>query len=80
VLWIASLIAAGSVAIVWVLGLQTTTEQGRVAFVGLPAIALLVALGYERLALRPGWRFLLPAIGLVGTVLAIRYDVLIPYS
>jgi hypothetical protein len=51
-----------------------------VAFVGLPAMAILVAVGYERLAIAPPWRFLLPTIGAVGTVAAIRYNVIIPYS
>jgi hypothetical protein len=76
---VCSVIALGGLAIVWVLGLQTNTEQARVAFVALPAIAVLIAVGYQRLRLPVGWRFLLPAIGLVGTVAAIRYDVIIPY-
>ncbi len=79
-LWVLSLVAGGAIAIVWILGLQTSTEQARVAFVGLPAMAILVAVGYERLGMTPVWRFLLPAIGMVGTVAAIRYNVVIPYS
>jgi 4-amino-4-deoxy-L-arabinose transferase-like glycosyltransferase len=79
-LWVLSLVAIGALAIVWILGLQTSTEQARVAFVGLPAVAIILALGYERLGLPPAWRFLLPVIGLIGTVAAIRYNVVIPYS
>ncbi|MGC2373233.1 MAG: glycosyltransferase family 39 protein [Solirubrobacteraceae bacterium] len=79
-LWVLSVMALGALAIVWILGLQTSTEQARVAFVGLPAMAILVALGYEKLGLSPALRFLLPAIGLIGTVAAIRYNVVIPYS
>jgi hypothetical protein len=61
-------------------GLQTNTQEGRLAFVGLPAIGILLAVGYERLRLAIGWRFMLPAIGLIGTILAIHYNVVIPYS
>jgi hypothetical protein len=43
-------------------------------------MAILVALGYERLGISTMWRFVLPAIGLIGTVAAIRYNVIIPYS
>lgn len=79
-IWVLALVASGALAIVWVLGLQTSTEQARVAFVGLPAMATLVALGYERLRLAPALRFLLPGIGLIGVLAAIRYNVIIPYS
>jgi 4-amino-4-deoxy-L-arabinose transferase-like glycosyltransferase len=79
-LWVCVAVAIGSLAIVWVLGLQTNTEQGRTAFVGLPAIAILIALGYERLGWRIPWRFALPVIGLIGTLAAIRYNVIFPYS
>ncbi len=43
-------------------------------------MAILVAFGYERLGIAPAWRFPLPAIGAIGTVAAIRYNVIIPYS
>lgn len=79
VLWVCCVIAVGALASVWALGVQANTEQGRLAFMGLPAIALLIALGYERAGL-PVWsRFLLPVIGLVGTVIAIRHDVILTY-
>jgi hypothetical protein len=78
-LWVAAAVAVGALASVWALGVQANTEEARLAFMGLPAIALLIALGYERVRL-PVWsRLTLPAIGLIGTVLAIRYDVIIPY-
>jgi 4-amino-4-deoxy-L-arabinose transferase-like glycosyltransferase len=80
VLWVLSTVAVGALAIVWVLGLETSTEEARVAFVGLPSIAVLIALGYERLDLAPALRFMLPVIGLIGTIAAIRYNVVIPYS
>jgi len=58
---------------VWVVAFQTF-YQAKYAFVGLPAIAGLVALGVER------WRFLarflLPAMMLIGTLVAIQIDVL----
>lgn len=79
-MWVLAMVAVGALSIVWILGLETSTEQARVAFVGLPAMAILVALGYERLNMRAAWRFLLPACGLIGTVAAIRYNIIIPYS
>jgi hypothetical protein len=80
VLPVLATVVAGAAAIVWVLGIHTSTQQARVAFVGLPAVAILIALGYERLGIHPLWRFLLPAIGVIGTVAAIRYNVVIPYD
>jgi 4-amino-4-deoxy-L-arabinose transferase-like glycosyltransferase len=59
---------------IWFVAFQTATYQARLAFVGLAAIAVLAALGLE------GWRlpvrFLLPAMGLIGTLIAIQQDVL----
>jgi hypothetical protein len=78
-LTVCGLVAIGALLIVWVLGLQTNTQQGRLAFVGLPAIGILLAVGYERLGLALRWRFALPVIGLIGTMLAIRYDVVFRY-
>jgi hypothetical protein len=48
--------------------------QARYAFVALTAIAGLFALGVERW--RVPFRFLLPAMGLVGTLVTIQVDVL----
>ena len=59
---------------VWVVAFQTTTYQARLAFFGLAALAALVALGLERW--KVPYRFLLPAMGLVGTVVAIQQNVL----
>jgi hypothetical protein len=59
---------------VWVVATQTATYQARYAFVGLAAVAALASLGLER------WRlpvqFILPATGLIGTLIAIQQDVL----
>jgi Dolichyl-phosphate-mannose-protein mannosyltransferase len=59
---------------VWVVATQTSTYQARYAFVGLAAIAALAALGLERWKLPV--RFLLPAMGLCGTLIAIQQNVL----
>jgi hypothetical protein len=59
---------------VWVVAFQTATYNPRLALVGLPALAVLVAKGVERWRL-PG-RFLLPAMELVGTLVAIQQNVL----
>lgn len=74
------LLALGALISIWTVGAQANTEEARLSFMGLPAMALLVALGYERLRLPVACRFLLPVIGLIGTVVAIRYNVIIPYS
>jgi hypothetical protein len=59
---------------VWVVATQTSTYQARYAFVGLAAIAALAALGLERWKLPI--RFLLPVMGLCGTLIAIQQNVL----
>lgn len=59
-------------AAVWVVGHSTTTTQGRIAFIGLPAMACLTAFGLEKLRL-PVWvRGLLPALGAAGVLVALR--------
>ena len=67
------IISIASFLSVWGVALQSY-YQARYAFVGIPAMAALVALGVQ------GWkvpaRFLLPAMGLVGTLVAIQLDVL----
>jgi 4-amino-4-deoxy-L-arabinose transferase-like glycosyltransferase len=60
---------------VWLVATQTSTYQARYAFVGLAALSTLAALGLERWC-RPPIRFLLPVMGLCGTVIAIQQDVL----
>jgi Dolichyl-phosphate-mannose-protein mannosyltransferase len=59
---------------VWVLAFQTATYKTSYAFVGIAALAALVALGVERWRLPV--RFLLPAMGLCGTLIAIQQNVL----
>jgi 4-amino-4-deoxy-L-arabinose transferase-like glycosyltransferase len=58
---------------VWLVAFQTF-YQAKYAFVGISALAGLVALGVERWK-QPA-RFLLPAMGLIGTLVAIQIDVL----
>jgi len=59
---------------VWAVSFQTETYQARYVFVGLAAVAALLALGVQRWTLPT--RFLLPAMGLCGTIVAIQQDVL----
>jgi MFS family permease len=68
-------VAVLSLATVWIAVIDTTSIQARHAFAGLPAIAVLAALGYERLRLPVVARFALPAMGLVGVVVALRQHV-----
>jgi hypothetical protein len=68
--------ALGGAFAIWFVGLQTTQEQARIGFVGLPALAGLAAIGYERLRWPLVARFALPILGFVGTVVAIRVDVI----
>jgi hypothetical protein len=67
-------ITAASLLSVWIVAFQTSTFEARYVYVGLSAIAALVALGLERWKLPV--RFVLPAMGLVGTVVAIQQNVL----
>ena len=60
---------------IWLVAINTTATQARIAFIGLPALATLVALGYERLRLPVLTRFALPIIGLVGVAVSLRHDV-----
>jgi 4-amino-4-deoxy-L-arabinose transferase-like glycosyltransferase len=72
---LAFLVAALALSLlaVWVVAFETTTSS-RYALVGLGAFAVLVALAVERWRLPI--RFILPAAGLVGTLIAINADVL----
>jgi hypothetical protein len=56
------------------IGIITTGTQARVSFVGLSALAVLVAVGAERV--RVPARFALPLLGVIGTLLAFRDDVI----
>jgi 4-amino-4-deoxy-L-arabinose transferase-like glycosyltransferase len=71
-----ALLALMSLSTIWVLGLQTSQTQARVAFMGLPAIATLWAMGLERWRCPVVLRFVLPLLGLAGTVVALQRDVL----
>ena len=70
-LWV---IVATAFLSVWVLAFQTATYKAGYAYVGLGALGALVALGVERWRLPV--RFLLPAMGLCGTLIAIEQNVL----
>lgn len=68
------LITLAGILAVWGAAFQTATYQARLAFVGLAALAVLAAVGLERLKLPV--RFILPAMGLCGTLVAIQQNVL----
>ncbi len=68
------LITLAGIAAVWGAAFQTATYQARLTFVGLAALAALAALGLERWKLPI--RFLLPVMGLCGTLVAIQQNVL----
>jgi hypothetical protein len=70
------LMSVGGAAVIWIVGLQTTQVQARIGFVGLPAIAGLTALGYERMRFPMIARFALPTLGFLGVLIAIRLDIL----
>jgi peptidoglycan/LPS O-acetylase OafA/YrhL len=74
-----ALLAIGGFATIWTVGGAAATAgggQGRYTFIGLPAFACLIALGFERLRAPLPARFLLPVLGFLGTLVAIRHDVL----
>jgi hypothetical protein len=58
---------------VWIVAFQTATYDPRLALVGMPALAVLAAIGLERWKL--GVRLLLPALGLGATIVAIQQNV-----
>ena len=72
-------LAIGALSGIWMIGLKYQSFQARLAFMGLPAIGCLAALGLERLKLPPLLRFVGPALGLVGTVVAIHQHVIEPF-
>lgn len=59
---------------VWIVAFQTYSYEARIAFVGVPALATLAALGVQRW--RPPLRFLLPLLCFCGTVVAVQQNVL----
>ncbi len=73
-------IVAGAVVSFALTALQTTTAQARTSFFALPALACLAALGLERARVPVPLRFLLPAAGAVGTLVALQRDVVAVYA
>jgi hypothetical protein len=67
-------VAVAGLLSVWIVAFQTSTYEARYVYVGLSAIAALVALGLERWKLPV--RFIRPAMGHIGTVVAIEQNVL----
>src|SRR5262249_50341794 len=65
---------------VWLLGLETITASARWALVCLPALACLGGLGLELHRVPIAARFALPAIGMIGSVIAIKHDVVDVYG
>jgi 4-amino-4-deoxy-L-arabinose transferase-like glycosyltransferase len=63
-----------SFACVWLLAFQTATYQARYALVGLTAMATLLALALQRCPTAVRW--IVPAAGVVGCLIAIHHDVL----
>jgi hypothetical protein len=59
---------------VWIVAFSAATYEARYAFLGVPALGCLVALGVQRW--RPPIRFLIPLLGLCGTVVASQQNVL----
>jgi 4-amino-4-deoxy-L-arabinose transferase-like glycosyltransferase len=74
-----TLLGLGALATMWLVGLNTNTAQARLTFTGLAAIACLIALGFECLRVPVPARFALPAIGFMGTLVALRSDVIDVY-
>lgn len=71
-------VAAGVVSIL-AAGVMTSQEQARIGFIGLSALGVLVAVGLERWRAPLAVRFALPALGIIGTVVAIRQDIVTIY-
>ena len=74
-----ALIFASAVSSVWVLAWNTTQFQARLAFPGLAAFGSVVALGWQRWNTPRWFAFVLPALGLCGTLYAINADILSRY-
>ena len=73
-LWVLLTLTVAGFATVWITAFSTFSYEARLGFYGLPALACLAALGLERWRLPV--RLMLPAIELVGAVIAIQQDVL----
>ena len=74
VLLVLGVLVVTSFLSVWIVAFQTASYDPRLALEGLPALACLGALGLERW--KVGIRFLLPIVGLGGTIFAIQTNVL----
>jgi hypothetical protein len=70
------LLALGGLLTVWIIGVQDSAAQARLAFIGLPAIACLIVLGAEHWRLPLVARAALPVICLAGTLVALFTDVI----
>jgi hypothetical protein len=74
VLFVLGAISALSFACVWFIAFETATYQARYALVGLSAMATFVALALQRFTVSVRW--IIPAAGLIGCLIAIHQDVL----
>ncbi|MET0628622.1 MAG: hypothetical protein ABW033_09215, partial [Acidimicrobiia bacterium] len=75
VLLVLAAVGVCSLASVWMVAISNTSVQARYALTGLPAVATLAALGYERLRIPVMLRFALPLIGVIGILVALHNDV-----
>jgi hypothetical protein len=73
VLGVLGVLAVTGFLSVWIVAFQTGTYDPRLALVGMPALAILAALGLERW--KPGVRLPLPLLGLGGTLVAVQQNV-----
>lgn len=70
------LLSLGGLSNVWIAGYHTTQHQGRIAYVALAPVAVLLVQGFARLPYSRMLMWTVPAIGLFGTLVAIRSHVL----
>lgn len=74
ILFVLGAISVLSFLCIWVVAFETATYEPRYAFVGLAAMATLVALALRHWPVAMRW--LLPAAGLAGCLIAIQQDIL----
>ena len=79
VMWFCGVGALCGAVALWIVGIETTTVQARVAFFSLPFLGALFALGLERVRAPVLVRFALPVLGIVMTLGAIKRDVFDAY-
>lgn len=70
---------AAAASSVWVLAWNTTQFQARLAFPGLAAFSSVIVIGWQRWRAPQWMAFVLPLIGVIGTVYAINADILARY-